>query len=112
MTTPLSIEELAGGKPVATFVGKDHRATVSFFVGSFAPGRGPKLHTHPYDETFILEEGRATFTVDGETVEAEGGEIVVVPARTPHKFVVTGDRDMRSVNIHAAPEMSTDWLEE
>ena len=112
MTRPLSIAELADGKPVATFLGKDHGATVSFFVGSFAPGRGPKLHTHPYDETFILEAGRAKFTVDGETIEAEAGQIVVVPAGAPHKFVVTGDRDMRSVNIHAAAEMSTTWLEE
>ena len=112
MTTPLSIQELAGGKPVASFEGKDHGATVSFFVGSFAPGRGPRLHTHPYDETFILEEGRATFTIDGETIEAEAGQIVVVPGGTPHKFVVTGDRYMRSVNIHAAAQMSTAWLEE
>ena len=112
MATPLSIQELAGGKPVASFEGKDHGATVSFFVGSFAPGRGPKLHTHPYDETFILEDGRATFTVDGETIEAEAGQIVVVPAGVAHKFVSSGDGDLRSVNIHAAPAMATEWLEE
>ena len=112
MAKRLSIEELAGGKPVATFVGKEHDATVSFFVGSFAPGRGPSLHRHPYDETFILEEGRATFTVEGETIEAGAGEIVVVPAGAAHKFASSGDDDLRSVNIHAAPAMATEWLEE
>ena len=108
----LSIDELAGGKAVATFVGKDHGATVCLFVGSFAPGRGPKLHRHPYDETFVLQGGRATFTVEGETIEAAAGQIVVVPAGAAHKFVVSGEDDLHSVNIHAAAEMQTEWLEE
>ncbi len=84
---------------------------MSFFAGSYAPGRGPSLHRHPYDETFIVQDGSATFTVDGETVEVEAGQIVVVPADATHKFT-TGEAGMRSVNIHAASEMQTEWLEE
>ena len=112
MTTPLSIRELAGGEPVASFEGKDHGATVSFFVGSFAPGRGPRLHTHPYDETFILEEGRATFTVDGATVEAGAGQIVVVPAGAAHRFVNSGDHPLRQVSIHPSDHIVEHSLED
>lgn len=37
------------------------------------PGGGPRLHRHPYSETFIIKAGRAVFTVGDETVEASAG---------------------------------------
>ncbi len=111
MATAIEFAQLADGKAVATFIGKEHGATVSFFAGTFGARRGPRLHRHPYDETFIVEDGSATFTVDGETVEARAGDIVVVPGGAAHKFL-TGEEGMRSVNIHAAAEMETEWLEE
>jgi hypothetical protein len=43
------------------------------------------LHTHPYDEVFVVQEGDLTFTVGDVIVEAKGGQIVVAPAGTPHK---------------------------
>src|SRR5215212_11630198 len=50
---------------------------VSFFVTDAAAGHGPSLHTHPYAEVFIVEEGRVAFTVGGATIEAEAGQVVV-----------------------------------
>lgn len=29
--------------------------------GTDTPGEGPPLHVHPYDETFVVTEGRARF---------------------------------------------------
>ena len=75
------------GKLVGRFEGREHGSSVSFFIGTFEAGTGPGLHTHPYDETFIVEAGSATFTVGDETFELGAGKIVVVPAGTPHKFV-------------------------
>jgi quercetin dioxygenase-like cupin family protein len=75
------------GNLIGRFEGRDHGSSVSFFIGSFPPGTGPGLHRHPYDETFIVEAGSATFTIAGETVELAAGQIEVVPAGTPHKFV-------------------------
>ena len=49
-------------------------------------GGGPRLHRHPYTETFIIRKGHARFTVGGEMVDAHEGQIVVAPANTPHKF--------------------------
>ncbi|HMJ96989.1 MAG TPA: cupin domain-containing protein [Thermoleophilaceae bacterium] len=75
------------GNLVGRFEGREHGSSVSFFIGTFDPGTGPGLHTHPYDETFIVEAGSATFTVGEDTFELGTGQITVVPAKTPHTFV-------------------------
>ena len=86
------------------FEGHQYGASVSFFVIDLPAGEGPSPHTHPYEETFVILGGSATFTVDGETVEAGAGTIVVVPPSTVHTFK-TGRDGMRSVNIHGADRM-------
>ena len=94
-------------RPGATgrFDGHEHGATVSFFVvRQPEAGKGPGLHTHPYEEIFVITEGSATFTVDGETIEATAGMILIAPPGAPHKFV-TGPDGLRSVNIHASERM-------
>ncbi len=89
----------------ARFEGHEHGASVSFFVvRQTEEGRGPGLHTHPYEETFVITDGSATFTVDGETIEASAGTILVVPPGAAHKFV-TGPDGIRSVNIHPSERM-------
>jgi quercetin dioxygenase-like cupin family protein len=92
------------------FDGAVHDAPVSFFLTHSEPGDGPGPHTHPYAETFIVQEGQATFTVGDETIEARAGDIVVAPADVPHAFVNPGPGVLRSVNIHPVPEMETVWL--
>jgi quercetin dioxygenase-like cupin family protein len=82
----IDVRELPGNL-VGRFEGREHGSSVSFFIGTFEAGTGPSLHRHPYDETFIVEAGGATFTIDGETLELAAGQIAVVPANTPHKFV-------------------------
>jgi mannose-6-phosphate isomerase-like protein (cupin superfamily) len=100
--------------PGATFrfEGADLGAGVSGFVSRAKPGDGPELHRHPYEETFILEEGRATFTVDGETVELDAGQMLVAPAGAAHKFVNSGDGPLTMVTIHPSPRMEQEDLPE
>lgn len=74
-------------------------------------GVGPRLHRHPYPETFVIKRGRALFTVDTEEVVGEAGQIIVVPANTPHKFRTLGPGRLESVNIHESGEFATEWLE-
>ena len=92
------------------FDGVDHTAPVSFFLLHSQPGEGPGLHRHPYAETFIVQEGEATFTIGDATVRVGEGQIVVAPADTPHAFVNSGSSVLRSLNIHPVPEMETVWL--
>lgn len=86
------------------FEGHAHGASVSLFVVDLAEGAGPGPHRHPYDETFVILSGSATFTVDGETLDAGAGTILVVPAGAVHGFVA-GPYGIRSVNIHGSPRM-------
>jgi mannose-6-phosphate isomerase-like protein (cupin superfamily) len=83
---------------------------ISFLIIAAPPGSGPQLHSHPYDEVFIVQEGQVTFTVGDETLEATGGQIVIVPAGTPHKFVNSGTGLLRQVDIHLSPRFITNWL--
>jgi mannose-6-phosphate isomerase-like protein (cupin superfamily) len=73
-------------------------------------GVGPRLHQHPYAETFIIRRGSATFTIGPEQLEGHAGQILVVPANTPHKFQ-TGPQGYEAVHIHANPRFDTEWLE-
>jgi mannose-6-phosphate isomerase-like protein (cupin superfamily) len=84
---------------------------VSFFLVDSPPGGGAGLHEHPYEEVFVVQEGTATFTVGDATIEATGGQIVVVPAGVPHKFVNSGTARARHIDIHASRRMTTEWLE-
>ena len=48
----------------------------------------------------MVQEGEVTFTVGEATIEVSGGQIVVVPAGVPHKFVNSGSGQLRQVDIH------------
>jgi quercetin dioxygenase-like cupin family protein len=106
----IRVEDLPGGRASEAFHGHEHGASVSFFLSHGVPGHGPSLHRHPYEEIFIVQGGEARFTLGEETIEAREGDIVIVPARVPHKFVVNSD-GYRSVNIHPVGRMETEWLE-
>lgn len=60
--------------PDHVFQGGEHGGIpLSFFWVQAFPGRGPKLHKHPYVEVFVVLEGHATFTVGDDTIEVDGG---------------------------------------
>ena len=84
---------------------------ISDIVIDAPPGTGPKLHKHPYEEVFVVQEGSVTFTVGDDVIEATGGQILVVPAGVPHKFVSSGSGRLRQIDIHASRRFITDWLD-
>jgi quercetin dioxygenase-like cupin family protein len=94
-----------------SFEGADHGSDVSFFVVDAAPGDGPKLHRHPYSETFVVQAGRARFQLGDDSIDAAAGDVVVVPPETAHRFHALGPERLRLVSIHAAAKMETTWLE-
>jgi mannose-6-phosphate isomerase-like protein (cupin superfamily) len=73
-------------------------------------GVGPRLHRHPYAETFLIRRGAATFTIGSEQLVAHAGQVLVVPAGTAHSFR-TGPGGYEAVHIHAGPRFVTEWLE-
>jgi quercetin dioxygenase-like cupin family protein len=105
------IENIRQDRTAALFVGRDHGANVSFFVISCRRGEGPDLHRHPYEETFVVQEGSSEFTVDGDTFEVEAGSIVISPTGSVHSFKGSSDGVTRQINIHPVAEMVTEWIE-
>ncbi len=85
---------------------------VSFIWVDMPPGGGVKLHQHPYQEIFVIQEGTATFTVGAGALQAHAGQVVIVPAGTPHKFTNSGDGPLRQIDIHTSRKFITEWLEE
>jgi mannose-6-phosphate isomerase-like protein (cupin superfamily) len=107
------MDELARSGGTYDFEGYLHGdAGVSVILVDMAPGEGPKLHKHPYEEVFIIQEGTATYTIGSTTVEAKAGQIAIVPAGMPHKFINTGTGRLRQVDIHHSPRFITQWLED
>jgi mannose-6-phosphate isomerase-like protein (cupin superfamily) len=106
--------DLAGGTTAERFDGAAHGGgiAVSFFLNHTPPGRGASPHRHPYAEVFAIRGGEATFTVDGDTIAARGGQVVVVPAGATHAFTNSGERTLEMTSIHPAAEMVTEWIEE
>ncbi len=91
--------------------GHNHNAAVSIIVVDAPPGSGPKLHRHPYEEVFVIQDGTVTFTAGDETIEATGGQVMVVPAGVAHKFTNLGTGRLRQVDIHSSGRFITEWLE-
>ncbi len=113
MTRIVDMADLTRGESAHEFEGYHYGDTgVSFIVIDVPPGGGPELHRHPYEEIFVVQEGSVTFTAGDEVIEAGGGQVVVVPAGVPHRFVNSGAGRLRQVDIHASERFITEWLEE
>lgn len=86
------------------FVGADNGdVSVSVYLLSAVPGRGPGPHRHPYDEIQFVRSGRGRWNVDGKEFEAGAGDILVVKAGEIHSFTCIGDEPLVQVDVHLSP---------
>jgi quercetin dioxygenase-like cupin family protein len=111
--TILNRDDLPRDENTYEFEGVQHHNTnVSFIWVDMPPGGTVRLHKHPYQEIFIIQEGVSTFTVGSETLEAHAGQIIIVPADIPHKFMNLSNGPLRQVDIHVSRQSVTEWLED
>jgi mannose-6-phosphate isomerase-like protein (cupin superfamily) len=104
----VSSDSLADGR----FEGGRYGPTsISMFLDEQPPGGGPRLHRHPYDETWIVLEGDVVFEVGDRHARARSGDIVLSPPDVPHKFTNQGPEHSRMICIHASPTIATEFLE-
>lgn len=99
MATVIPIDSLRRSPTASLFEGGDD-LPASVFVTRYERGQGPDLHLHPYPELFVVETGTATFTAGDEQLTVESGNIVIVPAETPHAFKCAGGDTLRVVSVH------------
>ena len=98
------------GSTSYVFEGYKHGATsVSLHLtDGIAPGEGPRLHRHPYEEVFVVHEGQATYTVGDTTLEVKAGQVVLMPAGMPHKLINSRKGPLQQTSVHPSPH----WIEE
>lgn len=75
--------------------------------GNDEPGTGPVLHIHPYDEIFMIQQGRGRFFVGDQVIDAEAGEVVLGPAALPHRFINLGPGRLQTLGVHLSPR----WIQ-
>jgi quercetin dioxygenase-like cupin family protein len=63
-----------------------------------APGARIAEHHHPsYDETFLVQQGRLTLSLNGKSYDLGAGDFVVMPAGTVISGSNSGDQEARVV---------------
>lgn len=93
------------------FVGADQGDVgISTYFVTSPPGRGPGPHLHPYDEVAFVLEGRGRWTVDGASLEAGPGDILVVKAGEIHSFVNLGETPLVQIDVHVNPRFEQENL--
>jgi mannose-6-phosphate isomerase-like protein (cupin superfamily) len=102
---------LPGDANAVQLEGKPHGAAVTLLLEHMPPGSGPKLHWHPYGETWVVVEGRVAFSTGTETGEAGPGDVIYVAPEERHKFTVLGPARLRMLCIHQSAEFVTRWVE-
>jgi mannose-6-phosphate isomerase-like protein (cupin superfamily) len=112
MTKPATVFEQGAATRSGEVQGNAIGSDISVIMVDYPRrGMGPKLHTHPYAETFVVLEGHALFEVGGERIEAEAGMALVAPAGVPHRFENAGTGRLLQVDVHSSDRFVTEWLE-
>jgi mannose-6-phosphate isomerase-like protein (cupin superfamily) len=76
-------------KPVTPMIDGDHGFALT--VVAATPGKGPRLHSHNENETFMVLSGRWNFVVgegdDQQTVELGKYDTITMPSFVPRTFI-------------------------
>ena len=83
--------------------GSDHGLRTSVMLSVVVPGGGPQRHRHPHAEVFVIHEGTGRFEVDGQSLDADGGDVLIIPPNAWHVFRNSGTTPLRLVAIHENP---------
>ncbi len=111
--TVLHRDDLPYDGNIYEFQGIQYQDTeVSFVWVDMPPGGMVRLHKHPYKELFIIQQGVAIFKIGSTTLTAHTGQIVIIPAETPHKFMNASHSRLRQIDIHVSKQFITHWLED
>lgn len=107
----LDLKVTRDGGAVRYLEGGRYGLATSVFASEITPGSGPATHSHPYAEVFVLHAGTGRYRVENVEVEAQAGDVVIVPAGAWHSFSNPGPDMLRHTAIHEAPAHSSTMRE-
>jgi len=87
--TPSKLKEFPAGALLA-IVAVDPQTGGPVGYGKFPSGSTLPAHWHSFTEYTVLVSGKATFTVEGKSVELSPGDYVVIPAKAHHRLTCDG----------------------
>jgi quercetin dioxygenase-like cupin family protein len=100
---------LRAGGELRQLRGDEYGLVTSVMSSRVPPGLGPRRPRHPHAELFVIHEGQVRYDVDGATVDAVAGDMVIVPPDAWHHFTNTGTADLRLTAIHENPRAATEF---
>lgn len=87
MTSSQNINQIINyqeGSVVSKEIVNKPTGTITLFA--FDKGQGLSEHTAPYDALIIITDGIAEITVSGVKHKVETGEMLLMPAKSPHSL--------------------------
>ncbi len=85
------------GSVVSRAIINNEAGTVTVFA--FDEGQSLSEHTAPFDAIVYVLEGNVEITVSGDKIEAEAGDMVLMPANEPHALKATSKFKMLLIMV-------------
>ena len=85
------------GSVVSRAIINNEAGTVTVFA--FDEGQSLSEHTAPFDAIVYVLEGDVEITVSGDKIEAEAGDMVLMPANEPHALKATSKFKMLLIMV-------------
>ncbi|MEW9920470.1 cupin domain-containing protein [Marimonas sp. MJW-29] len=94
------------------FEGRAVDTGVSFLFNEVREaGKGPPLHKHPYDEVYIVRKGQGHVIIGDDEMEVSEGDILIIPANTPHNVLTAGRQTTEIISVHVSDTFKGEFLE-
>lgn len=69
-----------------------------------SPGAVIGMHYHKYrDEITYMIKGQVILTVSGKNYTSKAGDLMYIPAMTPHRIVIVGNETVQAVSTFTPP---------
>ncbi len=82
VTRLIDLANYQAGSIVSRTIVDKKAGTVTFFA--FDEGQGLSEHTAPFDALVYVLEGEAEIAISGKPFRLKGGDMIVMPANSPH----------------------------
>ncbi len=89
----LELEPVAAGSGTArqVLIGPEEGQNFALRRFVMQPGGGMPLHTNTVEHEQYVLRGRARVSIGDAVHEVKGGDVVYIPAGTPHSYEAVGD---------------------